>query len=205
MDLFARTQTSRLDRNDKKTAKRSDESKLELVNNRQPGKFVLQSFRKDTHCQTSISGSQNQHLQPNLASCLLLRHCWCVCLPDSIENTLISMHSNFVSSVGSAVNSKSSSDISTSIDAELTDGCHPDPHTQGQEMALMTPLSCSNAPSEGEQTKMDLGLWEISIVLRVELWDTGSQCGARRYMAKWQLSDRNTLLAEDFWVPGVTE
>ncbi|KAK9957230.1 hypothetical protein ABG768_011494 [Culter alburnus] len=61
----------------------------------------------------------------------------------------------------------------------------------------------SNVASGGKQTKMDLALWEINIVLRVELWDTENQCGARRYMAKWQLSDGNTLLAEDFWMPGV--
>ncbi|KAF4100204.1 hypothetical protein G5714_018400 [Onychostoma macrolepis] len=63
----------------------------------------------------------------------------------------------------------------------------------------------SNVASGGEQTKMDLALWEINVVLRVELWDTGSQRWARHYMAKWQLSDGNILLAEDFWLPGVTD
>ncbi len=106
------------------------------------------------------------------------------------------------------LNSESPSDISTSIDTGLIDGSHAEPHTLGQEMALMTPLFCSNVASGGEQTKMDLALWEINVVLRVELYgerDTGSQRRTRRYMAKWQLSDGNMLLAEDFWLPGVTD
>lgn len=208
MDLTARRQTSRQDRNDEKTAKRSDESKLELVNNTQPEKFVLHTLRKDTNSQTSISDQyQNQRLPRNLASCLPLCHCLCVCLPESNEDTSVSVNScsatNFASAVGSPVNSESPSDVSSSIDTGLMDGSRAELYTQGQEMALMSPLFCSNVGSGGKQTKMDLALWEINIVLRVELWDTENQCGARRYMAKWQLSDGNTLLAEDFWVPGV--
>ncbi|KAK2887195.1 hypothetical protein Q8A67_015423 [Cirrhinus molitorella] len=184
MDLTARRQTSGQDRNDEKTAK-----------------------RKDTHSQTSISDSQ--HLRANMASCLPLRCSWCICLPERNEDTPVSMDScsatNIVSEVGSHVNSESPSDISTSIDTGLMDGSRAELHTPGQEMALMSPLFCSNVASGGEQTKMDLALWEINIVLRVELWDTGSQRGARRYMAKWQLSDGNILLAEDFWLPGVTD
>lgn len=207
MDLTARRQTSRQDRNDEKTAKRSDESKLKLVNNTQPEKFVLHTLRKDINRQTSISDSENQCLPANLASCLPPCHCLCICLPEYIEDTSVSVDScsatNFVSAIGSPVNSESPGDISTSIDAGLMDGSRAEPHTQGQEMALMSPLVCSNVVSGGKQTKMDLALWEINIVLRVELWDTENQHGARRYMAKWQLSDGNTLLAEDFWVPGV--
>ncbi len=209
MDLTARRQTSRQDMNDEKTSKRSDESKLELVNKTQPEKFVLHTFRKDTHSQTSISDSQNQHLRTNMASCLPLCCSWCVCLPECNEDTPVSTDScsatNFVSAVGSHVNSESPSGISTFIDTGLMDGSCAEPHTPGQEMALMSPLFYSNVASGGEQTKMDLALWEINVVLRVELWDTGSQSGARRYMAKWQLSDGNILLAEDFWLPGVTD
>lgn len=189
-------------------AKRSDESKLELVNNTQPERFVLHTLRKDTNSQTSISDQcQNQCLTPNLVSCLPLCHCLCVCLPECTEDTSVSVLScsatNIASAVGSSVNSESPSDISTSIDTGLMDGSRAELHTQGQEMALMSPLFCRNVASEGKQTKMDLAMWEINTVLRVELWDTENQCGARSYMAKWQLLDGNTLLAEDLWVPGV--
>lgn len=70
------------------------------------------------------------------------------------------------------------------------DGSCAEPHTQGQKMALMSPLVCTNVASGGKQAKMDLALWEINIVLRVKLWDTEIQHGARlRCMAKWQMSD----------------
>ncbi|CAM4633809.1 unnamed protein product [Leuciscus chuanchicus] len=96
---------------------------------------------------------------------------------------------NFVSAIGSPVNSESPGDISTSIFTGLMDGSRAEPHTQGQEMALMSPLVCSNVASGRKQAKMDLALWEINIVLRVELWDTEIQHGAARCMAKWQMSD----------------
>ncbi len=79
--------------------KSSDESKLELVHNTQPDKGVLHTIRKDT--QPDFDISQNQHLQTNMASCLLLSCSWCVGLPERNEDTPVSTDScsatNFVS------------------------------------------------------------------------------------------------------------
>lgn len=64
------------------------------------------------------------------------------------------------------------------------DSSRAEMHTLGQEVAVMPPLFCSKEASGGEQIKMDLALWEINVVLRVELWDTGCQREGRRYNGK---------------------
>ncbi|KAI7799131.1 putative transducin-like enhancer protein 2, partial [Triplophysa rosa] len=113
--------------------------------------------------------------------------------PDSRDSC---SPTNSFSVVGSPVNSESPSDIHTVREKEWLCSPFAETHKQevGQEKAfLMSALVCCDVTDGGDQTQMDLPLWEVDSVLKVELWN----------MAKWQLSQGSTLLAEDVWLSGV--
>lgn len=146
-----------------------------------------------------------------LGSCVPLHHFLCLYFSSKwkerpheyTEDTADSRDScsptGSFSDVGSPVNLESPSDIHIVRDTECLGSPFAETHKQevGQEMAFfMSPLVCCDVTDGGDQT--DLPLWDVDIVLKVELWNTGT----RRYMAKWQLSEGSTLLAEDVWLSG---
>lgn len=210
MDLTAKTQQPKPNSNDGRASKESDEGILEkgCPDNTQPDKLFMHTFRKDPECQTAISACQNQTLWPNLGSCLPLHRCLCLYLSskwrESPQEYTRDSHltSSSFSTVDSLVNSESTSDMHTVKYTGWLCSSFADASKQevGQEMDfLMSTLVCNDVTNGQDQTLKYLA----DTVLKVELWDIGS--GTRRCMAKWQLTEGSTLLAEDVWLSGVNE